>query len=172
MPFHGYYRRNVPAPDHELTQVGPGTPGGEYLRRFWQPVAFARDLTMTPRRVRIMSEDLVVFRDRSGRVNLPCPGSSHPGVQPIDGSAVRRGEIDAQQRRFAARMQGENVAIGAAAAQVDRAVAFGDDSQAPDVGVEARVRGDVGHAQIDAAQTLDISGEQVRPFRFKKRMVH
>ena len=43
-PFDGYARRATPAPDPELTQVGPGTPGGEYLRRFWQPVAFARDL--------------------------------------------------------------------------------------------------------------------------------
>ena len=44
-PFDGYRCRTVPAPDPELTQVGPGTPCGEYLRRFWQPVAFARELT-------------------------------------------------------------------------------------------------------------------------------
>src|SRR5256885_106010 len=69
-PFDGYHRRHVPAPDPELTQVGAGTPCGEYLRRFWQPVAFARDLTATPRRVRILGEDLVVFRDRGGHIGL------------------------------------------------------------------------------------------------------
>src|SRR5258705_9355935 len=69
-PFDGYARRATPAPDPELTQVGPGTPGGEYLRRFWQPVAFMRDLDGPPRRVRILGEDLVVFRDRGGRTRV------------------------------------------------------------------------------------------------------
>src|SRR6185295_15477290 len=74
-PYDGYVRRVTPAPDPELTPVGPGTPGGEYLRRFWQPVAFARDLNGPPRRVRILGEDLVVFRDRGGRngvLHLHC----------------------------------------------------------------------------------------------------
>ena len=53
-PFDGYNRRGLVAPDRELTEVGPGTPGGEYLRRFWQPVAFARDVADTPLRVRIL----------------------------------------------------------------------------------------------------------------------
>src|SRR5260370_18435534 len=73
-PYDGYVRRVTPAPDPELTPVGPGTPGGEYLRRFWQPVAFTRDLDGPPRRVRILCEDLVVFRDRScsfGVLHLP-----------------------------------------------------------------------------------------------------
>ena len=66
-PFDGYRRRTIPPPDAELTQVGPGTPGGEYLRRFWQPVAFVRDLER-PLRVRILGEDLVVFRDGGGQI--------------------------------------------------------------------------------------------------------
>ena len=63
-PFAGYFSRDVPAPDPELTRVGPGTPCGEYLRRFWHPVAFVRDLGDTPRAIRILGEDLIVFRDR------------------------------------------------------------------------------------------------------------
>ncbi len=91
MAFDGYHLRDVPAPDPELTQVGPSTPGGEYLRRFWQPVAFARDLTMTPRRVRIMGEDLVVFRDRSGRVGLLHLHCAHRGTSLEYGIPVERG---------------------------------------------------------------------------------
>ena len=60
-----------------LTQTGPGTPMGDLLRRYWQPVAAASDMddrwTM---RVRIMSEDLVLFKDRSGKLGLigeQCP---------------------------------------------------------------------------------------------------
>ena len=83
-PFDGYHRREVPAPDPELTRVGPAAPCGEYLRRFWQPVAFAREIAEAPLRVRILGEDLVVFRERdpagrpagSGRagvLHLHCP---------------------------------------------------------------------------------------------------
>ena len=74
--YGAYYHRDVPDEDEELTHVGPGTPCGEYLRRFWQPVALSKDLQELPRRVRILGEDLVVFRDKSGQVGcleLHCP---------------------------------------------------------------------------------------------------
>jgi hypothetical protein len=61
-PYGAYYHRDVPNEDEELTHVGPGTPCGEYLRRFWQPMALSKDLQELPRRVRILGEDLVVFR--------------------------------------------------------------------------------------------------------------
>jgi nitrite reductase/ring-hydroxylating ferredoxin subunit len=90
-PFSGYHRRDVPGPDPELTQVGPGTPGGEYLRRFWQPVAFGRDLGETPLRVRILGEDLVAFRDRSGRAGLLHLHCAHRGTSLEFGIPVERG---------------------------------------------------------------------------------
>lgn len=74
--YGAYYHREVPKEDEELTHVGPGTPCGEYLRRFWQPVALSKDLQELPRRVRILGEDLVVFRDKRGQVGcleLHCP---------------------------------------------------------------------------------------------------
>jgi len=54
-----------------LTRVGPGTPMGELLRRYWHPVAVSsqfKDHGTKP--VRILGEDLVLFRDRSGRLGL------------------------------------------------------------------------------------------------------
>src|SRR3954451_25036209 len=74
--YAAYYRRDVPEDDVELTRVGPGTPCGEYLRRFWQPVILTRELGELPRRVRILGEDLVAFRDKSGAIGileLHCP---------------------------------------------------------------------------------------------------
>ena len=90
-PFGGYHRREVPAPDPELTQVGPGTPAGEYLRRFWQPVAFARELAATPLRARILGEDLVVFRDRGGRTGVLHLHCAHRGTSLEFGVPAERG---------------------------------------------------------------------------------
>ena len=46
------------------------------MRRFWQPVCFSDELKDLPLKVRILGEDLVVFRDQSGDVGLlelHCP---------------------------------------------------------------------------------------------------
>lgn len=60
-----------------LTQVGRGTPMGELMRRYWQPFAAASELDNNwTRRVRLLGEDLVLFRDRQGRRGLiaeQCP---------------------------------------------------------------------------------------------------
>jgi nitrite reductase/ring-hydroxylating ferredoxin subunit len=75
-PYGGYLHREVPEEDAELTHVGPGTPCGEYMRRFWQPVCFLDELGELPHRIRILGEELVAFRDASGAVGvleLHCP---------------------------------------------------------------------------------------------------
>jgi len=74
--FGAYYHREVPREDAELTHVEPGTPCGEYFRRFWQPVCFSDDLRDVPLRIEILGEKLVAFRDRRGSVGLlelHCP---------------------------------------------------------------------------------------------------
>ncbi len=65
-----------------LTKVGPGTPGGEMLRRYWHPVAVAKELSgKTPKkRIRILGEDLVLFRLAAGeeaRYGLLAEQCSH-----------------------------------------------------------------------------------------------
>ena len=57
--------------DYELlVQTDKGKPAGELLRRYWQPVALARELGKRPKAVQIMGEDLVLFRDNNGKVGL------------------------------------------------------------------------------------------------------
>ena len=70
--FRGHDRNKLFAlePDRELTQVGPGTPGGEYLRRFWHPIALTSMVTDLPLRVRRLGEDLILFRDGEGNYGL------------------------------------------------------------------------------------------------------
>jgi phenylpropionate dioxygenase-like ring-hydroxylating dioxygenase large terminal subunit len=75
-PYSAYHHTQMPQEDEELTHVGPGTPCGEYFRRFWQPVPIDRELKDLPIRVRLLGEDLCLFRDKSGRVGLleiRCP---------------------------------------------------------------------------------------------------
>ena len=78
--FGAYHQRDPGGEDEHLTHVGPGTPCGEYLRRFWQPVAYAHELTDLPLKRTIMSEDLVVFRDGRGKVGLLQLHCSHRGT--------------------------------------------------------------------------------------------
>src|SRR5262245_49109976 len=76
-----------------LIQVGPGTPGGELLRRYWYPVAMAQELTEeNPTRfVRLLGEDLVLFRDTQGRVGLLADHCSHRGASLCYGRVEDRG---------------------------------------------------------------------------------
>ncbi len=53
-----------------LTSTAAGTPMGEVLRRYWWPVAISGDLKEKPSFIRILGEDLVLFRDRRNRVGL------------------------------------------------------------------------------------------------------
>ena len=63
--------------NERLMRVGPGTPMGELMRRYWHPVAAVAELDQNPvKAVKILGESLVVYRDRSGRYGLvddTCP---------------------------------------------------------------------------------------------------
>ena len=79
-PYSGYYRREVPAADAEITRAGPGTPLGEYMRQYWQPVCLGSQLGQVPHPIRILNEDLVAFRDKRGRVGILQRHCCHRGV--------------------------------------------------------------------------------------------
>src|SRR6266851_3282988 len=68
--YRAYHHRERPEEDADLTHVGPGEPCGEYLRHFWQPIVLSSELSELPRRLRILGEDLVAFRDKSGAIGL------------------------------------------------------------------------------------------------------
>lgn len=60
-----------------LTRIGPGTPMGDLMRRYWQPIAAVAEMGETPTKaVRLMGEDLALYKDLSGTyglVDLHCP---------------------------------------------------------------------------------------------------
>ncbi len=63
--------------NEKLTRVGPGTPMGELMRRYWQPIGAVAELDDHPTKpVRLLGEDLVLYKDLSGQYGLierHCP---------------------------------------------------------------------------------------------------
>ena len=70
--------------NEKICRVGPGTPMGDLMRRYWQPAALSSELPErdgAPIRVRLLGEDLVAFRDTKGRIGLVdayCPHRRAP----------------------------------------------------------------------------------------------
>ncbi|HXU21511.1 MAG TPA: Rieske 2Fe-2S domain-containing protein [Verrucomicrobiae bacterium] len=85
------YGRSPQHPDFELTQVGPGTPCGELLRRYWQPVGVSSKVTDRPQYVRILGEDLIIFRDKKGRPGLLYARCMHRGTTLFYGKVSEEG---------------------------------------------------------------------------------
>src|SRR5262245_65311857 len=70
--------------DNELLcRVGHGTPMGELLRQYWLPFLPSTELPApdcSPKKVRLLGEDLVAFRDTQGRVGLVSENCPHRGA--------------------------------------------------------------------------------------------
>ncbi len=74
--FSGYDLKHSKEIDDEITRIGPGTMAGEYFRRYWHPIFISSDLEDLPVAIKILGEELVLFRDQSkqlGLVHKHCP---------------------------------------------------------------------------------------------------
>ena len=80
-----------------LTRVGPGMPAGELLRRYWQPVAAVAELTEEKpiKAVKVLGEELVVYRDKSGRYGMVAEHCPHRGA------SLAYGRVEAEGIRCA-----------------------------------------------------------------------
>ena len=76
-----------------LTRIGPGTPAGELLRRYWHPISVVSELTEEnpTKLIRIFGETLVLFRDKSGRIGLIEDRCAHRGASMFYGRVEERG---------------------------------------------------------------------------------
>jgi len=65
-----------------LTRTGSGTPGGDLMRRYWQPAALSEELPRggAPVPVALLGQELVLFRDEQGRPGLLGLHCSHRGA--------------------------------------------------------------------------------------------
>ena len=74
--FSGYELKHSKEIDDEITRIGPETKAGEYLRRYWHPIFISSELEDLPVAIKILGEELVLFRDQSkqlGLVHKHCP---------------------------------------------------------------------------------------------------
>ncbi len=76
-----------------LTRVGPGTPMGNLLRRYWMPIAGASEFTAdTPiKPVRLLGEDLTLYKDLGGRYGLIARHCAHRGADLSCGTVEETG---------------------------------------------------------------------------------
>ncbi|MGH9057203.1 MAG: Rieske 2Fe-2S domain-containing protein [Acidimicrobiales bacterium] len=84
---------DLPEPSYrrELTEVSRGTPMGELFRRYWHPVATSAEATNIPRKIRVLGEDLVLFRDGAGRPGVFYPRCAHRGADLYYGKVEEQG---------------------------------------------------------------------------------
>ncbi|MPZ15895.1 MAG: Rieske 2Fe-2S domain-containing protein [Chloroflexi bacterium] len=67
--------------NERLTQTGAGTPGGEWLRRYWWPIAAVSELKTEPvQPVRLLGEDLTLFQSGRGDVGLIGERCAHRAI--------------------------------------------------------------------------------------------
>jgi nitrite reductase/ring-hydroxylating ferredoxin subunit len=85
------YGRAAGEHDATITEPGPGTPLGEFMRRYWHPVALSEKVDGTPQKLRILGEDLVIFRDGKGQPGLLHARCAHRGTTLYYGKVEERG---------------------------------------------------------------------------------
>jgi len=78
--YGGYLKQETPAENAELTHVEKGSPAGELLRRYWQPIALTSEVGEVPLGFRMFGEDLVVFRTTKGEYGILDRHCSHRGT--------------------------------------------------------------------------------------------
>ena len=76
-----------------IARVGPGTPAGDTLRKYWLPVGLSSEIGPdAPKLVRWLGEELLLFRDQFGRVGLTEPNCPHRGTS-LDYGWIEAGGI-------------------------------------------------------------------------------
>lgn len=77
-----------------LTQVGPNTPMGSLLRHYWMPVALSEELLKCdsePVRVKLLGENLILFRESTGKIGLVSERCPHRGASLFFGRNEKSG---------------------------------------------------------------------------------
>jgi len=89
--FRGYKQAIVPKIDEGLVRTNSNTPCGEYIRRYWHPISLTSDVSETPKELRILGEDLVIFKTTKGNIGLVHKACPHRRASMVYGKTEERG---------------------------------------------------------------------------------
>jgi nitrite reductase/ring-hydroxylating ferredoxin subunit len=89
--FRGYKQAIVPKIDESLARTDSKTSCGEYLRRYWHPVALTSEVSEAPKPIRILGEDLVIFKTTKGNIGLVHKACPHRRASMVYGKTEERG---------------------------------------------------------------------------------
>ena len=89
--FRGYKQSKSPKSDETISQTDPITPGGEYLRRYWHPVSLTSEVSTTPLQIRILGEDLVIFKTTENKIGLVHKNCPHRRASLAYGKCEKKG---------------------------------------------------------------------------------
>ncbi|HEU0069664.1 MAG TPA: Rieske 2Fe-2S domain-containing protein [Alphaproteobacteria bacterium] len=67
----------TPQENELLTRIGPGTRMGAVMRRYWWPIGYSQEVGSIPLPVRLLGEDLILFRAGNGKVGLVAQACAH-----------------------------------------------------------------------------------------------
>ena len=78
--------------NERMTRIGPGTPMGELMRRYWHPIAASSELSsFGTKPIRLLGESLVLYRDRSGTLGLVAERCPHRSAGMVFGIPEEHG---------------------------------------------------------------------------------
>ena len=89
--YKGYLQSEEPKIDSVLAHIGPGSPCGEFFRRYWHPVSLSSEVGENPIPVKILGEDLVLFRSKNGELGLVHKHCPHRNASLIFGKCENKG---------------------------------------------------------------------------------
>ena len=89
--YKGYLQSEEPKIDSVLAHIGPGSPCGEFFRRYWHPVSLSSEVGENPIPVKILGEDLVLFRSKNGELGLVHKHCPHRNASLVFGKCENKG---------------------------------------------------------------------------------
>ena len=89
--YKGYLQSEEPKIDSILAHIGPGSPCGEFFRRYWHPVSLSSEVGENPIPVKILGEDLVLFRSKNGELGLVHKHCPHRNASLVFGKCENKG---------------------------------------------------------------------------------
>ena len=89
--YRGYLQSEESKIDNVLAQIGPGSPCGEFFRRYWHPVSLSSEVGKNPIPLKILGEELVLFRATNGELGLVHKHCPHRNASLVFGKCENKG---------------------------------------------------------------------------------